>query len=207
MLLSSTTVFLHRYFNPGPPCGNTTAAAPARRLSWDWPQSNSCKRPCFDTSWCACVLTVVLHWWGWISYVDKCFNQLFLCFFPTSSVFFFVWLLCWSLRACVYMLLPSSFLHMYYKVFWTGNIESAGKAHMVKKMKQGQSFGLMPGGFHELNLFETNKERVYVKKQGFIKYALQYGYDNLSRKCGLICLITQTIKLLAYDVLHYSPVS
>ena len=65
---------------------------------------------------------------------------------------------------------------MYYQVFWTGNIESAGKAHMVSKMKQGQSFGLMPGGFHELNLFETNKERVYVKKQGFIKYALQYGY-------------------------------
>jgi hypothetical protein len=61
------------------------------------------------------------------------------------------------------------------KVLWTGNIESASKSHMVRKMQRGDSFGLMPGGFHELNLFARGRERVYVKKQGFIKYALQYG--------------------------------
>ena len=61
-------------------------------------------------------------------------------------------------------------------VLWTGNIESASKQHLVRKMKRGECFGLCPGGFHEANLFERGRERVYLGKRGFIAYALKYGY-------------------------------
>jgi hypothetical protein len=58
-------------------------------------------------------------------------------------------------------------------VLWTGNIESASKGHMLAKMKRKECFGLCPGGFHELALFEKGKDRVYLKKTGFIYYALK----------------------------------
>lgn len=61
-------------------------------------------------------------------------------------------------------------------VKWTGNIESASKSHMVSKMRKGDCFGLMPGGFHEVSLFVKGRDRVYLKKTGFIYYALKYGY-------------------------------
>jgi hypothetical protein len=47
---------------------------------------------------------------------------------------------------------------------------------MLRKMKRGESFGLCPGGFHELSLFEKGRERVHLKKKGFIYYALKHGY-------------------------------
>jgi len=60
---------------------------------------------------------------------------------------------------------------------WTGVIKSAAKGPFVKLMQKGESFGLLPGGFHEASLFEYGKDRVVVSnKKGFIKYALQYGY-------------------------------
>lgn len=43
-------------------------------------------------------------------------------------------------------------------------------------MRRGESFGLCPGGFHELSLFVRGKERVHVRKKGFIYYALKHGY-------------------------------
>jgi len=61
-------------------------------------------------------------------------------------------------------------------VLWTGNIESASKSHLLGKMKRGESFGLCPGGFHELSLFVRGRERVHVKKKGFVYYALKHGY-------------------------------
>lgn len=61
-------------------------------------------------------------------------------------------------------------------VLWTGNIESASKKNMVEKMQRQESFGICPGGFHELALFLRGRDRVYMKKTGFIYYALKYGY-------------------------------
>jgi len=83
---------------------------------------------------------------------------------------------------CVYIGLAATSLlraplfgHMVAK--WTGVIESSAKAPFIAKMRNGESFGLLPGGFHEASLFEYGKDRVVVSnKKGFIKYALQYGY-------------------------------
>ena len=55
------------------------------------------------------------------------------------------------------------------------------KKDMVGKMARGESFGLCPGGFHELALTVRGKERVFVKKKGFIYYALKHGCVSLLR--------------------------
>mmetsp|Transcript_75297 Transcript_75297/g.212969 ORF Transcript_75297/g.212969 Transcript_75297/m.212969 type:complete len:250 (-) Transcript_75297:121-870(-) len=60
---------------------------------------------------------------------------------------------------------------------WTGCIRSAAKGPMTAMMRRGESFGLLPGGFHEAAHTKYGKDRVVVSnKKGFIKYALQYGY-------------------------------
>ena len=57
-------------------------------------------------------------------------------------------------------------------------IGSADKKRMIQKMERSESFGLLPGGFHEATIMAAGTDRVYLKKrQGFIKYALQYGYN------------------------------
>jgi len=68
------------------------------------------------------------------------------------------------------------FGHMVAK--WTGCIESSSRDTLVRKMQRGESFGLTPGGFLEASLFEYGKDRIVVtSRKGFIKYALQYGYN------------------------------
>lgn len=56
-------------------------------------------------------------------------------------------------------------------------VGSASKANLTAKMKRRESFGLLPGGFEEATISSPGYDRVYLKRrQGFIKYALQYGY-------------------------------
>jgi len=44
-------------------------------------------------------------------------------------------------------------------------------------MPTGANIALLPGGFEEATLFKRGVHRLYLKnRQGFIKYALQYGY-------------------------------
>lgn len=63
---------------------------------------------------------------------------------------------------------------------WTGGIESADKKDMLRKMKNGDSFALIPGGFNEAGHMIYAKERIYIKRRaGFIKYALEHGYAIL----------------------------
>eukprot|EP01063_Lacrimia_lanifica_P039046 TRINITY_DN8464_c0_g1_i1.p1 TRINITY_DN8464_c0_g1~~TRINITY_DN8464_c0_g1_i1.p1 ORF type:complete len:356 (+),score=114.80 TRINITY_DN8464_c0_g1_i1:127-1194(+) len=50
--------------------------------------------------------------------------------------------------------------------------------HLLPIMKQQQDLALIPGGFEEASLHVMDKERVYLKgRRGFIKLALQHGYD------------------------------
>jgi len=64
-----------------------------------------------------------------------------------------------------------------------GRPGSAAKAAMVGYMKgtkeaPGEHVALPPGGFEEATLTCPGKDRVFIKKRvGFIKLALQYGYD------------------------------
>ena len=45
-------------------------------------------------------------------------------------------------------------------------------------MSQGINIGLIPGGFEEASLYQRHHHRVYLRnRKGFIKYALQYGYQ------------------------------
>ncbi|KAE8900885.1 hypothetical protein PF005_g14260 [Phytophthora fragariae] len=55
---------------------------------------------------------------------------------------------------------------------------SSTKASMQSIMHTGQNLCLLPGGFEEATLYQRGKHRVYIKKRfGFIKLALQHGYD------------------------------
>mmetsp|Transcript_33711 Transcript_33711/g.57823 ORF Transcript_33711/g.57823 Transcript_33711/m.57823 type:complete len:172 (+) Transcript_33711:131-646(+) len=58
-----------------------------------------------------------------------------------------------------------------------GMVSSAGPA-MKSFMKQGQDMAIIPGGVEEVVLASSKVERSYIlKRKGFIKYALQNGYD------------------------------
>ena len=49
---------------------------------------------------------------------------------------------------------------------------------MKKLMATGANVALLPGGFEEATLYKHGVHRLYIKnRQGFIKYALQYGYN------------------------------
>ena len=59
-----------------------------------------------------------------------------------------------------------------------GGINSAEKDELVKKMKGRESFGLIPGGFHEATISYPDNSRVFLKRRkGFVKYALQHGFS------------------------------
>lgn len=57
------------------------------------------------------------------------------------------------------------------------SVASAEPRSMKKIMATGQNVSLLPGGFHSASLLKYGAYRCYVlKRKGFIKYALQYGY-------------------------------
>jgi hypothetical protein len=59
-----------------------------------------------------------------------------------------------------------------------GNIVSCGKSDMISYLSQGINVGLIPGGFEEASIYQRNHHRVYLRaRKGFIKYALQFGYQ------------------------------
>ena len=52
------------------------------------------------------------------------------------------------------------------------------KKSMQRIMRTGQNLCLLPGGIDEATLYQRGRHRVYIKKRfGFIKLALQHGYD------------------------------
>jgi 2-acylglycerol O-acyltransferase 2 len=76
----------------------------------------------------------------------------------------------------------SPFFHLWCRL--TGNPGKADKASMVKYMKRGENVALPPGGFEEATLTNLHKDRVYIRKRlGFIKLALQHGYDVIPVYC------------------------
>jgi len=55
---------------------------------------------------------------------------------------------------------------------------SSSKDIMTRYMRKGQSFAMLPGGVEEVVLNDPSVERAYImKRKGFVKYALQYGFD------------------------------
>lgn len=61
---------------------------------------------------------------------------------------------------------------------WTGATTSSAKKNVLRIMKERKSLGVIPGGFEEATITCKDKDRVYIKdRKGFIKYALQFGYD------------------------------
>lgn len=56
---------------------------------------------------------------------------------------------------------------------------SAGKSDFLSYMKADDTpLALVPGGFQEATISALGHERVFLKhRKGFVKYALQYGYD------------------------------
>eukprot|EP01084_Bolivina_argentea_P097642 175519_1 len=59
-----------------------------------------------------------------------------------------------------------------------GCVSPAKKESFLGFMRNKISFGMTPGGFYEISWFKKSVDCVYIKdKKGFIKYALQYGYE------------------------------
>ena len=50
----------------------------------------------------------------------------------------------------------------------------ATKRRMCDLMNRGIDFGILPGGMHEVALYEKGRDRIYTRP-GFVKYALQHG--------------------------------
>lgn len=61
---------------------------------------------------------------------------------------------------------------------WWGSAAPCTPQVMKKLMATGANVALLPGGFEEATLYKHGVHRMYIKnRQGFIKYALQYGYS------------------------------
>jgi len=64
------------------------------------------------------------------------------------------------------------------------NLDGVNKNNMMSLMKNRKNIGLLPGGFHEISLFEKYKHIVYIKnKKGFVKMALVNGYNLIPVYC------------------------
>jgi len=62
-------------------------------------------------------------------------------------------------------------------MIWSG-ISGCNASTFKKYLQRGLNVGLIPGGFQEATLFQRGHHRVFLKsRKGFIKYALQYGYQ------------------------------
>ena len=58
------------------------------------------------------------------------------------------------------------------------NMFSIKKSNMLKIMSKGKNIALIPGGFEEATNFEHGTYNIYInERKGFIKYALQHGYE------------------------------
>lgn len=58
-----------------------------------------------------------------------------------------------------------------------GNPSNVRKATIIDHMTHQRSIAVIPGGWHEGTLHHPKHDRIYIRKrQGFIKYALQFGY-------------------------------
>ena len=59
-----------------------------------------------------------------------------------------------------------------------GCVSPARKESFLGFMRRRLSFGMTPGGFYEISLFRQSADCVFIKrKKGFVKYALQFGYE------------------------------
>lgn len=49
---------------------------------------------------------------------------------------------------------------------------------MLRLMRQGRKIAMIPGGYEEATIMEYGKPKLFLKKKtGWIKYALQHGYN------------------------------
>jgi len=54
----------------------------------------------------------------------------------------------------------------------------ATKENLYALFQKNCDFGMLPGGMDEVALYKKGHERIYIQnRKGFIKYALQYGYQ------------------------------
>jgi len=65
---------------------------------------------------------------------------------------------------------------------WSLSTAPVSKRSMNDRMRRGDSFGVVLGGFEEATAHRFGHERVFVRRRkGLVKYALQYGYKVRAR--------------------------
>lgn len=92
------------------------------------------------------------------------------CRFNTSTIF--------TKSDITYLIAEALFYFPFCRDFMVWGSGAPCTAPVFKKlMPTGANIALLPGGFEEATLYKRGVHRLYIKKrQGFIKYALQYGY-------------------------------
>jgi 2-acylglycerol O-acyltransferase 2 len=57
-------------------------------------------------------------------------------------------------------------------------IEGVNNTKFKDIMKSGENISFLPGGFEEATLTDYDRDRIFIKnRKGFIKYALDFGYN------------------------------
>ena len=102
-----------------------------------------------------------------------CLGMSILCYSPRMT----------SVRFCFASgLYFSPFFRLWSRL--AGKPRRADKSSMIKYMKRKENVALPPGGFEEATLTSEHHDRVYIKKRfGFVKLALQHGYDIVPVYC------------------------
>lgn len=104
-----------------------------------------------------------------------------VCINP-HGIFSLAWAFCYltdelhHLRWCFSTLLN---LSPYFRILTQlgGYPSNVRKSTILGHMSQRRSIAVIPGGWHEGTLHHPQHDRIYIRKrQGFIKYALQFGY-------------------------------
>ena len=77
----------------------------------------------------------------------------------------------WKLR---YM----PFMRWHFDLLGGNRFHDISRETMKKQMSQGKTLSMLPGGYDEASLCKMGEERIFIRdRKGFIKYALQFGYD------------------------------
>jgi 2-acylglycerol O-acyltransferase 2 len=103
--------------------------------------------------------------------------------FHTHGVFSQGWAIAYALelfRGVRFLIASALYSSPFFRALsgCTGLPGSAAKAAMTSYMKKQRDLALIPGGFEEATIHCTHADRMYIKqRQGFVKYALQFGYQ------------------------------
>lgn len=84
-----------------------------------------------------------------------------------------------TIQSHTYCFAKALFISPYFRLMTrlTGKPSSVDKQTFLSLLQRKAHIAVIPGGFQEASIHSSSEDRVYLSgRQGFVKYALQYGY-------------------------------